>query len=95
MYMNTIDLDFCDQERLEKICAKITRCAHLFYWGGITDTAKGYHIRIGCTKDCDLCRMVFDDQTRYARDLERVASSRNVLHQRKWLIRNGVETRVW
>jgi len=94
MFMNTIDLDFAHRVKLNTILSKIIRCSSLISWG-YSDTAKGYHIKMGCGRDCDLCRMVFDDQERFRRDLERTPSSRNVLHQRKWLIRNGVETRVW
>lgn len=92
--MNTIDLDFKDREFLHVTMQKIIHCRN-YIKGEIKDTAKGYHYRLWCKIDCDLCRVVFDDQRRFEKDIKRLKSSQNVLHQRKWLIRNGKETRVW
>lgn len=77
-YYNTLDLDKLSKEEFESIYFKIDKCLnHLaVHW---YDTQKGYHIRMLCTIDCDLCRLVFDDQKRYAADLGRPNCKQNVL----------------
>ena len=80
---NTLDLDFTDKETLTKIVMKITKCS----FSGIVrmqDTSKGYHLKFNCAKECDLCRVVFDDDHRYMLDMTtRTKSERNIMFDSK------------
>jgi hypothetical protein len=82
--INTIDLDFCDEERCHNIVFRILSMGCCMGVKRNYSSFKGYHLRVFCRKDrCDLCRMVFDDQKRYAEDQKRPYCSRNVLFTRK------------
>jgi len=81
-YYSTVDLDFCDKEKLSRIASKITSCKKLIKVK-VRDTNKGYHLIIFCKVNCERCRMVFDDQTRYMADENRPAFLRNILWTRK------------
>lgn len=84
-HLNTLDLDFCGIDQLSEIVAKIMlRKCHGPV--AVSDSNKGYHVAMYCEKRCDDCRLVFDDQERYARDRRRPWWSRNVLFDRKIFI---------
>ncbi len=79
----TIDLDLIDKNTLKHIIEKIKKrkcCKQI----QVRDTFKGYHIIISCKKDCDECRMVFDDQKRYYYDQYRPKHLRNILWTEKY-----------
>lgn len=84
-HLNTLDLDFCGREQMVTTIVKVAMCKD---HGSIivSDSLKGYHLLFYCSKDCDDCRLVFDDQERYARDRKRPWWSRNVLFDRKIFI---------
>lgn len=83
----TIDLDQVDKYTLYNIINKIKykgkkeNCNTRIY---VKDTFKGYHIIIECKKECDLCRLVFDDDRRYYYDQYRPKHLRNVLWTNKY-----------
>ena len=83
---NTIDLDTTDKEfvlRLrDKILNKAIKDDCLYDFNIYPSERKGYHIQLYCKKKCDLCRLVFDDDTRYFYDQYREEESRNVLTQK-------------
>jgi len=87
IWINTIDLDKpyprwktgFPKPLLNKIIYKISKCKYLKEIQVRDSRNKGYHIILYCKRDCDLCRLVFDDQDRYARDLFRKPITRNVL----------------
>lgn len=76
---NTIDLDYCSWEELGRVCAKISRCPALYRIEIEDSMSKGFHLKLWCMADCDLCRFVFDDQKRYAIDFRRPTRFQNVL----------------
>lgn len=79
---NTIDIDSTDKDNLIKILEKILGCEHLLKIDGIEPSKrKGYHIKMFCGQDCVMCRLLFDDSTRFAFDQFRPISLQNVLHQ--------------
>jgi len=82
-YYQTIDLDGIDKIELARIIGKIFRlkCNKTIK---VRDTYKGYHLIIYCYRDCDLCRLVFDDQDRYTMDLRRPRHLRNILWTEKY-----------
>lgn len=82
-YYQTIDLDGIDKIELARIIGKIFRlkCNKTIE---VRDTYKGYHLIIYCYRDCDLCRLVFDDQDRYTMDLRRPRHLRNILWTEKY-----------
>ena len=82
-YYNTIDLDGIDKNELGHIVEKIYRkkCCKTIE---VRDTFKGYHLIIYCRKDCDLCRLLYDDQNRYTMDLRRPKHLRNILWTEKY-----------
>jgi hypothetical protein len=81
-YYSTVDLDYCDKNKLARIIAKIRRCSKLIKVK-VRETNKGYHLIIFCKHRCEVCRMVFDDQTRYCADMNRLIYLRNILWTRK------------
>jgi len=81
-YYSTVDLDYCDKCKLARIIAKILRCSKLIKVK-VRETSKGYHLIIFCKHRCEVCRMVFDDQTRYCADMNRLIYLRNILWTRK------------
>jgi hypothetical protein len=82
-FYNTIDLDKVDKQQLADIVSKITAkpcCLSLQYKDS---SSKGYHISIVCSKQCDVCRMVFDDQKRFEMDSNRDIKFQNTLFTEK------------
>lgn len=78
--LNTIDLDKVGRQELEDIYRKISLCP---FHGTVDfrDTQKGYHLLMKCSKECDICRFVFDDQKRFAADFKRPEYKKNVLFE--------------
>ena len=71
-YIQTIDIDNGNKEHLKRILQKIASkkcCLKLQY--RISTSWSHYHIRIECSKKCDICRIVFDDSHRYRFDGKR------------------------
>lgn len=66
--INTLDLDEIEQKEFQRIIEKIkkNKCCLNLTWK--YSNSKGYHVYIYCSKICDLCRFVFDDEKRYAVD---------------------------
>lgn len=92
---NTIDFDYYrrygfDNALFNRMLEKIMWCKHLLYIG-VKPSLNGWHVTMLCDTDCDICRLVFDDPVRYAKDLMRPEYSRNVLFTRKevkrWLVK--------
>lgn len=82
-YYQTVDLDKIGKSELNHIVGKISRmkcCKRIT----IRETFKGYHLVIECSKECDLCRLVFDDRRRYLFDNNRDKLLRNVLWTDKY-----------
>jgi len=90
VYVQTIDIDNGDKEYLKRILQKIARnkcCLKLQY--RISTSWSHYHIRIECSKECDLCRFVFDDQKRFGGDSERPERWRGLLWNAVTIINNN------
>lgn len=66
--LNTLDLDRIDKEEFDRILKKINNnsCCKKTEWR--YSNSKGYHVIIECLKECDVCRLVFDDDKRFAVD---------------------------
>lgn len=84
---NTIDFDSTNKEFLERTIIKILRCQNLLSLNYEPSKRKGYHIRIHCNIECEICRLVFDDSTRYSFDAYREPELRNVLHQHSEMVK--------
>lgn len=78
MFKSTLDLDLVDKVFLNHALYRISKCKflHLVHY---RHTFKGFHVILLCRRECDICRIVFDDQARFARDLLRPKHTRNVL----------------
>lgn len=90
-YYQTIDLDNCDKEGVERILHKIL--GRYCCQGAIVKPSahKGSHIILFCSKKCDECRIVFDDTERFRRDMKRPDRRRNVLfHDYKYYMGKGL-----
>lgn len=83
---NTIDVDSTDKKNLENIICKILKCEYLLKMLYEPSKRKGFHIRMFCNKNCDMCRLLFDDSTRFYFDQFRPESLQNILHQETELI---------
>jgi hypothetical protein len=70
MKLNTIDLDFkC--KYLKKVETKLS------------SSRKGVHITLWCKRNCELCRLIYDDLSRYSKDKNRPEYGKNVLFTKK------------
>ena len=90
LWLNTIDLDYNEERRVGEILDKIVECSDLYSLRTeISSSTNGVHLILYCCRDCDLCRLVFDDPVRYAKDLQRPVYSRNVLFESKLRVKRG------
>jgi len=81
-----VDLNWFNRELFDpkRVVKKIRTCPHLTaLWFKYSQSLNGYHIELYCEKECDKCRLVFDHQRRYFKDLMRPEFSRNVLFEWK------------
>ena len=89
---NTLDIDFNPQYFKDKhyfirIIEKILRMPCLLELWTKPSVSKGIHVFMKCSiKNCDICRLVFDDQERYRKDIQRPKYARNVMFDKKTLI---------
>lgn len=87
---NTIDLDIHPnyitegKEILSRVIRFISNCESSLIIKNPKDSdSKGYHIEFYCKKDCDICRLLFDDSKRYMEDFNRLEERKNVLFDAK------------
>lgn len=83
VYYNSLDLDKVTKEELSVIVAKITirKCCKAIQ---VKDSfSKGYHILLTCERECDICRLAFDDQKRLEMDSNRDRKFQNTLFDEK------------
>ena len=82
LFYSTLDLDKVDNDHLEMVINKLCHCPknqmHTFSW---LDTQKGYHVIFSCLKECNDCRLVFDDPIRWDIDFKRPNCLQNVLFE--------------
>lgn len=86
MKYNTIDIDYPLNtfHFLIRVFNKINGCKHLSSIF-VSESLNGFHIRLYCKIECEICRLIYDDQKRYAYDQFRPLDSQNVLWNRKKL----------
>lgn len=87
---NTIDLDihpnFITEGKrlLDKVFNFIIGCEYcLGIQPPIDSDSKGYHLIFFCKKDCDVCRLLFDDSKRFMMDFDRIEERKNVMFDDK------------
>lgn len=78
-FYNTIDLDSNDKEYVDRVIKKIESQHCCLKMTARPSSKKGYHVMMVCKYPCQVCRVVFDDQTRFFYDQFRPPCSRNVL----------------
>lgn len=89
MKLNTIDIDFNainpyhGKEYLDRIVKLITNCENCKGIQIKDSDSKGFHLFVYCNKECDLCRLVFDDSKRYMMDYDRFEERKNVMFDAK------------
>jgi len=90
MKLNTIDFDNNDKELISRIIHKIVTYGSknhcLFSFETKISQHKGVTIILKCSKECDLCRFIFDDVLRYEMDSKRPQYKQNVVWERKELL---------
>ena len=94
-FFSSLDLDWeiprqneslsCSIELADKILNKIVKCKYCVVASKKLSNLKGWHIEFYCTKNCDLCRLQFDDLRRYEMDLERPKECKQLI----WDIKHG------
>lgn len=97
IYRNSLDIDYKrfntkTEDTVKHIVEKIKRldcCAEINIKR--SSGLNGFHITLTCLKDCDLCRLCYDDPERYARDRFRPSSSQNVLFNKKIIKKQQVQ----
>ena len=99
MKLNTLDLDGCvfagADVKLRRVLTVISRCRDVCRVEfRVSPSLNGFHVRFWCFKDCDLCRLVFDDQARFCFDLKRPVWLRDVLWDFKVYKKGGVVFRL-
>jgi len=87
---NTIDLDihpnFITDGKilLNKVVNFIINCESCLLMKPPKDSSsKGYHLFFICKKDCDICRLLFDDSKRFMMDYDRIEERKNVMFDAK------------
>jgi len=82
--LNTIDLD--NHETKELILAFIKECPYLITLD-VTPSpgGRGWHFTLWCSRSCELCRELYDDPIRYAKDRIRPSYTRNILFFQKYV----------
>jgi predicted DNA binding protein len=95
MNMQTIDLDhykIFNKSSIEDIIKRIMKCKHIHKLYIRESALNGHHLKIFCKSEdsCELCRLCFDDQTRFSADyLNREPWEKNVLFTYKTYIKAG------
>lgn len=72
-----------DNEFIERMLNKITKCS---FFNDLTinpSSFKGFHVEIFCSIDCNICRICYDDDKHFAYDMNRPEYARNILFNRK------------
>lgn len=90
MFYNTIDLDKVDKEQLQTIINKIKQNKCLKDIQVKDSSSKGYHLLLTCNRQCDICRIVFDDQKRLEMDSNRELKYQNTLFTSKEWVRGDL-----
>ena len=87
---NTIDLDIYPnyitngKELLNKVFNFIINCNGCEKIEPVKDSdSKGYHLIFYCNRDCELCRLLFDDSKRFMMDYDRFEQRKNVMFDDK------------
>jgi hypothetical protein len=88
-FFSSLDLDWqipqqneslsCSKELADKIINKISKCNYCVIISKKLSNYKGWHIEFYCTRNCDLCRLQFDDIRRYEEDLNRLDVFKNLI----------------
>jgi hypothetical protein len=69
----------CTKEKAEMILQKVVKCKNCKIVSLKMSNFKGYHIEMYCAKNCDDCRLIFDDYRRYAEDRKRLTEFTNLI----------------
>jgi hypothetical protein len=91
-FYNTLDLDECTKEQLQQTETKIKSNPCCLSITHKDSSSKGYHVIIICSKQCDLCRFVFDDVKRYEIDLGREQKFQNTIFTEKEWFRGNMKS---
>lgn len=98
MYRTTLDIDFMSKYsklrptsnlEVEKMINKILLCDFCIKINKYPSSFKGIHLEIFCDIKCDVCRMCYDDDRRFAYDQNRPEECRNILFEKKVKIKIG------
>lgn len=87
-FRSTLDIDTNDRENIQHIIYKIFYCNNLIHTELKPSDSKGFHVILWCSKECDICRLVYDDFRRFAYDQKRPKYARNILFEKKIRIVN-------
>lgn len=88
LFRTTLDIDKNDKEYVGRILEKIGNCKNFINLKIYESKSKGFHIILFCNKKCDICRMVYDDSTRFYYDSYRPEWARNILFDKTEEINN-------
>lgn len=89
-YYNTIDIDNGDKANLDRILNRISRNKCCIDINCKDSSNKGYHLILTCKVQCDICRLVFDDQKRLEMDNMRNEKFRNTLFSEKEYFKGNI-----
>lgn len=101
MFRKVLDIDFTSKysnkpilgkDHIIKIFSKLLLCKnfdHLkFFWSSF----KGCHIILFCKKNCDICRMCYDDDKHFNFDEKRPEYARNIVFDKKEKVKIKIDS---
>lgn len=93
MFRKVLDIDLISgkysklppktKKDIERILDKIGICEYNLRCVIVASNFKGFHVEVFCSKDCDICRMCYDDDKHFAYDMNRPEYARNILFDKK------------
>lgn len=92
MFRKVLDIDLVtkysrlppkSEDETDFMVEKISRCPSFIDLEIKLSSYKGFHIILFCKKDCDICRMCYDDDKHFAYDMNRPEYARNILFDKK------------
>lgn len=89
LFDSSLDIDTTDKEMIKRILYKICCCPYICSFDYDFSMCKGIHFRLKCFIKCDKCRLVFDDFRRFAYDQFRPKWARNILFDKKEMLRDA------
>jgi len=104
LFLSSLDIDWrrldngivwSSDKVLEKVLSVVSGCSdNSMVSYRRSPSGNGFHVRLLCGVNCDLCRMVFDSPLRWGLDQLRPEVTQGVLWDEKWYYKGGSGVRM-